>query len=115
LPARLAGATNDGIELDAPSPQGRLGPAGIYTCLKRFFQRAALHCASAGLDPDRLRRGSTHWLRHTFGRQAAADAVPVEIIQQALGHASLATTTIYTTTERDRMIRALRGRSKRRD
>lgn len=108
-------ATNDGIELDAPSPQGRLGPAGIYTCLKRFFQRAALHCASAGLDPDRLRRGSTHWLRHTFGRQAAADAVPVEIIQQALGHASLATTTIYTTTERDRMIRALRGRSKRRD
>lgn len=103
-------ATDDGAALAPAAPVGRLGPAGIYICLKRFFQRAALGGAEAQLDTDRLRSASTHWLRHTFGRQAAADAVPVEVIQQALGHASLATTTIYTSTERDRMVRALRTR-----
>lgn len=79
--------------------------------LKRFFRRAAAHCTDPLIDPDHLRNGSTHWLRHTFGRQAAADEVPLEVIQQALGHTSLATTTIYTSTERERMIRALRRRS----
>lgn len=99
-----------GPELTAPPTEGGLSAAGIYVTLKRFFKRAADRCQEGALDPERLRQGSTHWLRHTFGRQAAADEVPIEVIQQALGHTSLATTTIYTTTERDRMIRALRQR-----
>ncbi|MFT3859527.1 MAG: phage integrase family protein [Aquabacterium sp.] len=106
-------AGHHGPVLAEPETEGGLGAGGIYISLKRFFARAADRCTDPALDPERLRKASTHWLRHTFGRQAAADEVPVEVIQQALGHTSLATTTIYTTTERDRMIRALRQRKKR--
>ncbi|MGE5450724.1 MAG: phage integrase family protein [Acidobacteriota bacterium] len=91
-----------------PAPGNRLSSAGIYATLKRFFKRVAQEASAQGLDAKRFERASTHWMRHTFGRQAASDEVPIEIIQQALGHTSITTTTIYTTTERSRMIKQLR-------
>jgi site-specific recombinase XerD len=39
--------------------------------------------------------------------------VPLEVLQQLLGHSSLSTTTIYMSTERDRMVRELRKRKPR--
>jgi len=39
---------------------------------------------------------SLHSLRHTAGVQLAADGVPMNVIQSLLGHASIATTGIYT-------------------
>jgi site-specific recombinase XerD len=86
---------------------------GIYSALKRFFKQAADAASDPDIDPARLRRASTHWMRHTCGRQAAADDVPLEVLQQLLGHASLSTTTIYMSTERDRMVRELRKRKHR--
>lgn len=86
----------------------RLSSSGIYRTLKRFFQRCSLAALSAGLEPAHLQSASTHWLRHSFGREAAVSGVPIEIISQAMGHASLTTTSIYLTQERSRMIKELR-------
>ncbi len=93
----------------ALSSHRALGANGLYRSLKRFFQRVAGDAhAVDGLSAERIRAASTHWLRHTFGRQGAAAGVPVEVLQQALGHASLNTTTTYLSTERSRLIRELR-------
>ena len=43
-----------------------------------------------------LRDRSLHSLRHTAGVQLAAEGVPMNVIQSLLGHASIATTGIYT-------------------
>lgn len=104
---------DDEVALIDQEQDGSLGKAGIYNTLKRFLKRAADRCEDPEIDTNRLRKASTHWLRHTFGRQAASDEVPIEVIQQALGHSSLSTTTIYMSTERDRMIRAMRKKGRR--
>ena len=85
-----------------------LSASGIYRTLKRFFYRCSQLAQEAGLDPLHLESASTHWLRHSFGRQAAVSGVPIEVISQAMGHASLTTTSIYLTQERSRMIKELR-------
>jgi integrase/recombinase XerD len=41
------------------------------------------------------RRCNPHSLRHTFAAELAEDGVPMHVIQRALGHASLATTSVY--------------------
>lgn len=38
---------------------------------------------------------SCHWLRHTHATHAVAAGAPLTDVQAQLGHASLATTTIY--------------------
>ena len=49
----------------------------------------------------------THWIRHSHASHAIAGGMPIEIAQQDLGHASLATTTIYVTTEKRRRMKAV--------
>ena len=49
----------------------------------------------------------THWMRHSHASHAIAGGMPIEIAQQNLGHASLATTTIYVTTEKRRRMKAV--------
>ena len=56
---------------------------------------------------ERFAKASTHWLRHTHASHSIASGTPVEIAQQNLGHASLATTTVYVTTEKKRRMRAM--------
>jgi site-specific recombinase XerD len=46
-----------------------------------------------------FRRATVHWLRHTCGAHLASSGVPVNLVQKLLGHASLATTSIYTATD----------------
>ncbi|CAG4926474.1 site-specific integrase [Paraburkholderia gardini] len=53
-----------------------------------------------------LEATSPRAFRHTFGTQAAAEDVPVDIIQCILGHRSLQTTTIYVQAEKQRMMKA---------
>ncbi|MFC0403120.1 site-specific integrase [Paraburkholderia rhizosphaerae] len=48
---------------------------------------------------------SPHAFRHTFGTQAGANDVPLDVIQRIMGHASLQTTTIYVQAERERMMK----------
>jgi site-specific recombinase XerD len=88
---------------------------GLYKDLKGFFAVCADELEQD--DPagaSRLRKASTHWLRHTHashavnGRPGRA-GVPVQVMQANLGHASLATTSHYLTTERDMRMAAMQG------
>ena len=60
--------------------------------LKTLYNQAGL---AGRPHPDRRGR-SLHSLRHTAGVQLAAQGVPMNVIQSFLGHASIATTGIYT-------------------
>ena len=75
----------------------------VYDQLKGFLAACAdrIHVSSPA-DSDRLRIASTHWLRHTHGSHAIAAGVPADVVQANLGHASIATTGIYITTEKKR-------------
>jgi site-specific recombinase XerD len=90
-----------------------LSAAGIYAVLKRFFRQAAKSAAAAGLDEQRFEKASTHWMRHTFVRQALVDGVPIEVTSELAGHASIDTTSIYSTQELARKIKAVRGMKRR--
>ena len=97
----------------SPNAQSGIDPkAGIshgtmYEAIKRFFQYCAEQLADT--DPkgaERLSAGSTHWLRHTYGTHAVAAGMPLDVVQQNMGHASLDTTTGYTTSEERRRMKA---------
>lgn len=90
-----------------------LSAAGIYMVLKRFFKAAAKTAEKSGLDPARFQKASTHYMRHTFVRNALVDEVPIEIVSEWVGHESIDTTSIYSTQELSRKISAM-GRMKRR-
>jgi site-specific recombinase XerD len=48
-------------------------------------------------------KASVHWLRHTCGSHMGSSGVPVNLIQKLLGHASVATTSIYTESDSERL------------
>lgn len=63
-----------------------------------------------GLSPEAfaaLSQLSPHALRHTFGTQAAARDVPLDVVQRVLGHQSMQTTSIYVQAEKQRMMREM--------
>ena len=90
-----------------------LSAAGIYAVVKRFMVRAARTAPAAGLAAERLEKASTHWMRHTFVRQALVDGAPIEVVSELAGHASIATTSIYSSQELARKIGAIRGMRRR--
>ena len=90
-----------------------LSAAGIYAVVKRFFAQAAQTAGAAGLEPERFLRASTHWMRHTFVRQALVDGVPIEVVSELAGHASIDTTSIYSTQELARKVRAVNSMKRR--
>ncbi|NUZ08884.1 site-specific integrase [Schlegelella sp. ID0723] len=77
--------------------------------MKRFFGDCArvLQTQGHAKAAERFARASTHWLRHSHASHAIASGMPIEVAQQNLGHASLATTAIYVTTEAKRRMRAV--------
>ena len=81
----------------------------IYRQVKRFFGECADVLRGQGdvKGAERFERASTHWMRHSHASHAIAAGMPIEIAQQNLGHASLATTTVYVTTEAKRRLRAV--------
>ena len=52
-------------------------------------------------------RASVHWLRHTRGSHLGTAGMPPNLIQKLLGHASLATTSIYTESDDERLWQEL--------
>lgn len=82
---------------------------GLYRLIKSALRRIANDDLLDLEDAERehLRRASPHAFRHTFGTQAAAGQVPLDVLQRVLGHASLSTTTIYIQAEKQRSIREL--------
>lgn len=95
----------------ALNPQAGISVATLYRQLRGFFQACSRTMRAAGDDrgASRLVLASTHWMRHTHATHALASGVKIEVAQQNLGHASLATTTPYVTTEKAGRIRAMEG------
>jgi integrase len=86
--------------------------SGLYKAIVRFAGNASLNVDAP--DAPRLRKATTHWLRHTHashalhGRQGRAP-VPIQFVQNNLGHSSVGTTSGYLTTERDARVLAMEG------
>jgi site-specific recombinase XerD len=74
--------------------QGGYSSGGLARLIKQLFKR--FEAAHPELSEATLRGIHPHALRHTFGRHAVEAGVDLDVIQQVLGHSSLATTTIYT-------------------
>jgi site-specific recombinase XerD len=100
----------------ATAARGDAAKAGItanalYAHLKRFFQGCSAALERAG-DPhgaDRFKRASTHWLRHTHATHALERGVPLDVVRQNLGHASVATTSVYLHADSKRQLAAMAG------
>ena len=77
----------------------------VSTTLKRIAGDITLD-----LDPGeraKLIEASTHALRHTFGTLFVANGVPLDVVQNVMGHESLETTTIYVQAEKKRAIKEI--------
>ena len=84
-------------------------PSGLYKAVKRVLDAAAATKRLNKPDADRLRKASTHWIRHTHGTHGVASGLmTVVMMRDNLGHASVATTSEYLTSERDARMRAMK-------
>jgi integrase len=107
LVASAAGGATEGTR-QAGVPR-RMSPRSVYRRLKRVFAAAAdeLDRHGRAREATNLRRASTHWLRHTFGSRAVAAGVPLDVVRESMGHASLATTSVYLHSSAGRRVREL--------
>jgi hypothetical protein len=90
-------------------PREGIAATTFYDQVKRFFEDCATVLRQQGdtKGAERFQKASTHWMRHSHASHAIAGGMPIEIAQQNLGHASLATTTVYVTTEKRRRMKAV--------
>ena len=77
----------------AMDPMAPVGYQALYEHVKGWLAKAVLASSLPANERDRLAGATTHWLRHTFGTRAIARAVPLDVIQAQMGHASIQTTT----------------------
>jgi integrase/recombinase XerD len=88
---RLAG-TRSGPALFLNAQGSRLTRQGCWKILRR-------HARHAGLEAE----VSPHVLRHSFATHLLAGGADIRSVQELLGHASLATTQVYTRITQDRL------------
>lgn len=114
--AHLLGQASDAAErgpklkrAKPADPRRGVAASTLYDQVKAFFTECADVLRKAGdtKGADRFEQASTHWLRHSHASHAIAAGMPLEVAQQNLGHASLATTTVYVTTEKLRRLQAV--------
>lgn len=93
----------------AIDPRQGIAATTFYDQIKMFFTDSASVLPGQGdsKGAERFARAGTHWMRHSHASQAVASGMPIEIAQQNLGHASLATATVYATTEQRRRMKAV--------
>ena len=99
----------------AIDPRQGIAATTFYDQIKRFFEDRARVLQGQGdaKGAERFTKASTHWIRHSHASRAIAGGMPIEIAQQNLGHASLATTTVYVTTKKRRRMKAVEAFWKR--
>jgi integrase len=83
---------------------------GLNRLIGRMLNVLVETMDALSLDERRLLgQANAHAFRHTFGTQSVADEVPVDVVQKVLGHASLATTTLYVQAEKQRVLEEVAG------
>lgn len=81
-------------------------PGGINELVRWAMRRLITEMPDLSADDMKQLASTTpHAFRHTFGTQATANDVPLDVVQRILGHRSLQTTTIYVQAEKQRMMR----------
>jgi len=83
-----------------PEPMTR---SAIHGIVKEIFDQAASHWQQQGrgeAQAEKLRAASSHWLRHTAG-SSLANSIDLHHVRDTLGHATIATTSIYIHGEDD--------------
>ncbi|MCG5076619.1 tyrosine-type recombinase/integrase [Paraburkholderia tagetis] len=82
-----------------------LSRGSIHQIVKEVFALAADRLRARGAEwhaqADQLARASAHWLRHTAGSHMTDQQVDLRFVRDNLGHASLATTSVYLHAEDD--------------
>ena len=78
----------------------------INHLVQKTFQRLSQDTTLDLSEAERLylTKMAPHDFRHTFGTENVRHGMPVDVLQKLLGHASLETTTIYLTLEKQRAI-----------
>ncbi|MCJ2065863.1 tyrosine-type recombinase/integrase [Methylobacterium sp. J-088] len=85
LRAELPGPPKPDASVFVSRQSGSLDASQVHRIVKAAAARAGLSVEV-----------SAHWLRHAHASHALDRGAPVHLVQQTLGHASLATTTKYT-------------------
>ena len=102
LPALPADDGNIPAILGIAGRSSPLTPTAVYQIVKDTFRRVAKTLQQQDeIKATRVRRASTHWLRHTAATHQAEDGTPIHHIQQNLRHSSIGTTSIYIHAEAD--------------
>lgn len=98
------------ILADFSEPLEPWSESGLYKALKSLFSICAAQLQ--GHEAEQLRKASPHWLRHSHGSHAlngrpGHPPVPVQVVQNNLGHASIGTTSGYLQTEEKERLKAM--------
>lgn len=86
-------STDSPMLANLKDPTATVGYQSLYTQVTLWLRKAISTADVPARERARMSRASTHWLRHTFGTQAIAKDVPLDVIQAQMGHASIQTTT----------------------
>jgi site-specific recombinase XerD len=100
LPAAVASRLREHVGTRTDGPVFRAGDRRI--CLRHAQRRVAEWFSRAG-----IQGRSAHALRHTFATGLLAKTGDLRLVQAALGHASIASTTIYAAIDRARLRKAV--------
>lgn len=98
--APLIATLGEGLQHAQPQRQP-ISHSGLSRMLRSHFKRAARQMDNA-MDAGHLIQASTHWLRHTHATHALEAGAAIQEVQENLGHASPATTAIYSHAGRKR-------------
>ncbi len=86
---------------------GGVSRSGLYVILSSFLAEVADSVRKERpIDSAKLRTSSTHWLRHTFA-VTSLEVMSVNVVQAALGHASVSTTGKYIVPDEETIKDAL--------
>lgn len=82
--------------------------SGLYLVLQGLLEDVAEEIRKTSpRDAAKLRGSSLHWLRHTFA-VSSLEVMPVNVVQTALGHASVNTTTRYIAPDQTEILKGFR-------
>jgi site-specific recombinase XerD len=99
-----------------------LTPSRVWQILKWSFELGAQHYERLPTNSEeerlkfdhkasKLRKASTHWLRHSYGTYLVKSGCPIEKVKELMGHSDIGTTMIYVHIAKNDLHESARGLS----